>query len=268
MKHSALASAAAVALLVLSGCSTTSGVAPTVTPLPTASPLPTATATPSLKPSPAATGRTTQATPPPRQAAPEPTTQTAPAASSDIPGDLGTVPEGFKLPEEDRPGDGETTAFTTSVWRASCPDKVLTLASASGLTGTRVKESIGPEHAVTNGLLVFADEAAAQAFMTELSTALDACTPEGPAEDGWRTVQETRALTGIGEEALSTSSWSQWDDNGKWAEGPGAGLSYVARSGQYVVIAQEGGEYVGDPADLPDVVLDLETRTTAMLEQL
>lgn len=269
MKHAALVGAATAAVLVLSACTAGAGTAtPSATPLPTASPLPTATATPSVKPSPARTGITTKPTPPPRPATTTPTTQASPAAPTDIAGDLGTVPTGFKLPDEDRPGDGETSAFTTSVWRASCPDQVLTLAAASGITATRVKESIGPEHAVLNGLLVFADEAAAQAFMTELTTKLDACTPEGPDEDGWRTVQATKPIAGLGEDGLAISSWSEWNSGSGWLEGPGAGAEYIVRKANYVVLSQEGGEYVGDPTRLPDVVLDLESRITAMLEQL
>ena len=269
MKHSALAAAAAAAVMALSACSSGTGAAtPQVTPLPTSSALPTATATPSVKPSPAATGITTRPTPPPRRTTTPPTTQATPLAPTDIPGDLGTVPEGFTLPEENRPGDGETSAFTTTVWRASCPDRVLTLASASGLTATRIKESIGPESAVAHGLLVFTDEAAAEAFMTELRTQLGACVAEGPAEDDWRTAQATRPVTGLGEEALSVSSWSQWNAGTEWVDGPGAGVEYIARQGPHVVLTEEGGEYVGDPTVLPEVVLGLETRITAMLEQL
>lgn len=267
-----LAATATVAVLALSACTpdAVSGT-PSPTPLPSSSPLPTATATPTIKPSPANTGLTTKptVTPPPRKQTAKPTTQAIPEAPSDIPGDLGEVPAGFSLPDEDRPGDEETSAFTTTVWRASCPDRVLKLDAASGITASRVKESLGPEHAVVNGLFVFADEAAAQAFMDELGTKLRACAAEGPDEDGWRTVQATRELADLGDGGLDVGSWSEWDagDDG-YIVAPGAGLEYIVRSGAHVVIAQEGGEYAGDPGLLPDVVADLRARITTMLDQL
>ncbi len=272
MKRTIVTAATVTVVLALSAC--TPGPTATAEPsaLPTASPLPTASATPSVAPSPASTGLTTQPTPQPtppkRTVTAEPTTQATPEASTDIPGDLGTTPEGFTLPEEDRPGDEEVTAFTTSVWRAVCPDKALALEAASGLEATRIKESLGPEHSVTNGLMVFTDDAAAQAFMTELGTELKGCVPEGPDEDGWRTVQQTRDLADLGEEALAVGSWSQWNTGDAWVDAPGGGMEYLARQGRYVVLASEGGEYVGDPAALPQLGTDLSARVTQMLGQL
>ena len=273
MKRSALA-ATTLAVLALTACTGQSGAAtPSPTPVVTPTALPTSTATPSLTPQPVESGTTTtpsaapSATPPKRTAAPH-TPRPTPTADNEIPGALGTLPEGFSLPEEDRPGDDEVSAFTTAVWRASCPDRVLTLASASGITATRVKESVGPEHVVGNGLLVFTDAAAAQAFMAELGTQLASCATEGPDTDSWRTVQATDPLADLGEEGLQVRQWSEWDTGEGWVVAPGGSLQYLAREGRYVALTYEGGEYLGDTADLPDVVIDAETRITVMLDQL
>lgn len=271
MKRSALASAAAVAVLALAGCTGDAGSAtpiPSPTPVTTPTPLPTPTATASVTPAPASTGKTTTPKAPPRRTAAPHMPRATPADDSEIPGELGTIPDGFVLPEEDRAGDEENSAFTTTIWRAACPDRVLTLASASGITATSIKESVGPEHVIGNGLLVFADEAAAQAFVSELDTQLATCTAEGPNEDGWRTVQMHEGLTGFGEGGVQIRQWTEWDSEGTWVQAPGSALQYVARTGQYVVLTYEGGEYQGDPASVSGVVTDAESRLDAMLSQL
>ncbi|HHU39167.1 MAG TPA: hypothetical protein GXZ45_07815 [Propionibacterium sp.] len=272
MKRSALA-AAAVAVLTLTACGGDGGSAmaspgPSTAASPTA--LPTSTVTPSIAPTPVSTGPTTTPKAPqaPKRTAAPRTPQATPQSEEEIPGDKGEVPAGFLLPEEDRPGDDETTAFTTTVWRASCPDRVLTLASASGITATRIKESVGPEHVVGNGLLVFADEAAAIAFLDELGTQLAGCAEEGPNEEGWRTRQASGELDGFGDAGVQVRQWSEWDAEGTWVEAPGSGLTYLARDGQRVVLTYEGGEFQGDPANLPDLVTDSEARLAVMLDQL
>lgn len=271
MKRSALASAAALAVLALSACTGGDGTAtpspnPTPATIPTALPTPTATA--SVTPAPVSTGKTTTPKAPPKRTAAPHTPRATPTDDSEIAGAMGTIPEGFVLPEEDRAADEETSAFTTTIWRAACPDKVLTLASASGITATNIKESVGPEHVIGNGLMVFADAAAAEAFVTELSTQLAACTAEGPNEDGWRTVQKSEELAGFGDGGVQVRQWTQWDSEGTWVEAPGSALQYLARSGQYVVLTYEAGEYQGDPATLSGVVTDAESRLDSMLAQL
>lgn len=268
MKRSVLA-ATTVAVLALSACGGDAGTAtPSPNPVTTPTVLPTSTVTPSVAPSPASTGKTTTPKPPKRSVAPR-TPQAQPDSAGEISGSIGQVPEGFKLPDEDRPGDDEVSAFTTTVWRASCPDKVLTLASASGITASRIKESIGIEHVVGNGLLVFDDEAAASAFVSELTTQLAACAPQGPDEDGWRTVQYAGDLAGFGDAGVQVRQWTQWNsgDSG-WVQAPGSALTYLARDGRFVALSYEGGEFVGDPADLPELVTDTGARIAAMLDQV
>ncbi|MDO5534443.1 MAG: hypothetical protein Q4F65_07310 [Propionibacteriaceae bacterium] len=281
MKRTLLATVAAAAVLATTACTGDAGsgtpapapsasVQPSATPLPSASPLPTASATPTAQPSPANPGVTTQptGTPPPRRSDATPTTQATPELPSDIPGDLGHVPDGFLLPDENRPATDETSAFATTVWRPSCPDRVLTLESTKGLSGTRIKESIGPEQATTNGLLVFDDEAAAQAFMTELGTQLRGCVTEGPDEDGWRNLQATRDVTDLADGGFSVGGWSQWNTDDGYVDAPGGGLELVVRKGAYVALAHEGGEYVGDPATLDELVTRVRAQITAILDQV
>lgn len=269
MKRSALATVAALAVLSVSACSGSPGTAtpsPNAQASPSAMPTPTATAT--LAPSPASTGRTTQPkTPPKRSAAPR-TQQPTPTATGEISGAIGRVPDGFKLPDEDRGATDDLSPFETTVWRATCGEQVLTLAAASGITGSRIKESIGPEHAVGNGLLVFVDDAAAEAFLAELNDKLDDCPVQGPARDSWRTVQVTTDLDGFGDLGVQVRQWSEWDSEGTWVEGPGASLEYIARKGRFVALTYEGGEYQGDPVNQAELVADVEGRLTAILAQV
>lgn len=267
MKRSSLVSASVVAVLSLSACT---GGAGSGTPSPTPSAPPSASVSPTPTTTAGGDRTTTPSSTPtaPRRTAAPHTPRATPESPAEIRGDLGQVPDGFSLPEEGRPADDETTAFTTTVWRASCHDRVLTLGSASGITATRVKESVGPEHVVGNGLLVFGDDAAAQAFLGELRTQLSTCTEAGPSEGGWRSLQATGDLTGFGHEGLQISQWTEWDSTGTWIEAPGSGLQYIARKGRFIALTYEGGEFLGDPADLPDLVTDAETRLTVMLDQL
>ena len=271
MKRNALASAAVLALLSVTACSSGAGSAtPNPTAPPTPSQLPTATATPSVAPSPISTATRTNPTtkaPPKRSAAPH-TPRATPTDPAEISGAIGSVPEGFKLPDEDRAATDDASAFTTSIWRASCPDRLLTLASASKITGSRIKESVGPEHVVGNGLLVFADEAAADAFLAELTDKLSECDVQGPSEEGWRTLQTSAELDGFGDLGVQVRQWSEWDNEGTWTVAPGAGLQYLARKGAYVGLTYEGGEFQGDPADLPELVADAEARLAAILDQV
>ena len=268
MKRTTLVSAAVISALALAGCTAQAGAGtPSPTPVTTPSAVPTSTVTPSASPVPASVGKTTRPTPPPRSVAPR-TVQPSPSSPGEISGAIGKLPDGFTLPDEDRPGDGEVTAFTTSTWRVSCPDRVLTLASASGIKASRIKESVGPGHVIGNGLLVFRDEAAATAFVTEVTNQLAACTPLGPDEEGWRTVQASESLTGLGDQAVTWRQWTEWNSGGSWVEAPGAGLHYVARKGPFVALTFEAGEYVGDPAALPELVNALGARIATMLGQV
>lgn len=268
MKRSALASLAALAILSVTACSGAQSASPSPSPAQTPSALPTSTITPSMSPAPADTGKKTTPKPPPKRSAAPRTPRPSPASPAEIAGAIGQVPEGFKLPDEDVAATEEVSAFETTVWRASCPDRVLTLAAASGIQASRIKESVSPEHVVGNGLLVFADETAADAFLTELDTQLADCTMQGPPEEGWRTLQVAAALDGLGDDGLQIRQWSEWDSDGSWVEGPGAALQYLARKGRFIVLTYEGGEYQGDPAGLPELVADVEARISAMLAQV
>lgn len=268
MKRNALASAAVLVLLSVTACTPGGGTAtPSPTPAVTPSATPTPTVTATLAPSPANTGGTTQPKAPPKRTAAPHTPRATPTSPEEISGAIGQVPAGFKLPDEDRPGDDEVSAFTTTTWRAACPDRVLKLATASGISASRIKESIGPEHAVGNGLLVFADDTAADAFMDELVDGLNGCDVQGPNEDGWRTVQVVDDLT-RGDAGVQVRQWTEWDSGGTWVEAPGAALEHIVRKGNRVVLSYEGGEFLGDPAGLAELVADVGARIDAMLAQV
>lgn len=226
-------------------------MAPSATPgAPTA--LPSSTVTPSVTPTPADPGTTT--TPGPRTpAGATGTPRATPASANEVPGELGALPAGFKLPDEDRPGDPEVSAFTTTVWRATCADgSTIELPPLDTLTASRVKESIGPEHVQGHGLLVFSDADAAASFLSAVASGLQACAPDGPATDGTRMRQSTGPTSGLGDAGVQVGTWSQYDMNGTWTDAPGAGLQFVVREGRHVAVAFEGGEFVGDPTRLPE----------------
>ena len=88
------------------------------------------------------------------------------------------------------------------------------------------------------------------------------------AEDGWRTRQGAGALTGFGDEGHQVRQWTEWNTGDSWIGAPGSALTYLAREGRFVALTFEAGEFQGDPADLPDLVTDSETRIAVMLDQL
>ena len=259
--------AAGVTALALAGC--TPGTGATPAPPPT-QPTPTATPSPSVTPTPASSGTTSTPRPTPRRTTTPPTTPRAtPTGAHELPGALGQVPAGFKLPDEDRAGTDEVSAYTTTIWRATCPDtSTVALPAASRLAASRIKESLGPEHVDGNGLLVFPDAASATTFLAQLRTGLGACVSPGPAQDGFRQQQAVGPFPGIGDEALAIRMWGQGESDGTWRDTPDAGAQHIARKGRFVALTWQGGEYVGDQASNTELVDEAKRRLTEILRQV
>lgn len=264
---------AAGTLLALVGCTQT---APQGTPAPTptvVSPtptvLPSSTVTPRATATPAASGTTTTPSARPRATTPPATPRATPTSDHEVPGEFGTLPSGFALPDEDREATAEVSGFVPTIWRATCVDgTVVPLSSVAGLAASRVKESTAPEYVEGHGLLVFADAAGAQAFMRELRRGLDACATEGPVEGGYRPHQRVSGLEGHGDGGLAIHDWTQHDLDGTWVDAPGGGLQYVARQGKHVALSYEAGEYVGDPGAIDEVTVGLGNHIDAILGQV
>lgn len=260
--------ASGVTALALAGC--TPGAGATPAPPPPQTTQPSATVTPSVTPTPASSGTTSTPRPTPRRTTTPPATPRAtPTAANELPGALGQVPAGFKLPEEDRAGTDEVTAYATTIWRATCPDtSTVALPGASKLSATRIKESLGPEHVDGNGLLVFPDAASATTFLAQLRAGLERCTTPGPVQDGFRQQQAVGPLNGLGDEGLVIRMWGQGEIDGAWRDTPDAGAQHLARKGRFVALTWQGGEYVGDQASNTELNDLARGRITEILRQV
>ncbi|QIK72024.1 hypothetical protein G7070_06775 [Propioniciclava coleopterorum] len=262
---------AGVATLALTGCATSGPIATPSVPAPSPTPTVTASSTPARTATPSSTPKKTTAKP--TNSVPTRTpTRTLPPETTDgvIAGAIGQVPQGFTLPDEGRAATGETTAFETTPWRVACLDEVGIAAPAlDKLTATRIKASSGPEHVEGNGLLVFADDASAKAFMDQAAAAYAQCPAQGRTDDGgFRPSQKVDAVAGLGEQSIRIGSWWEYSDNGTWVQSPGADLTNLARKGRFVTLTYEGDESTGDPSANPDLTQRAEARIRQMLDQV
>lgn len=233
-----------LAVILLAGCTggNTATPAPT-TPQPTvtASPTPTATATPTtVRPSPTATGPAIgRLTPIP-----------APQGGNEFPADKGTLPAGFALPHEGRPVADDEGEWLPADWYTSCLDTPVVIKAHELLTATRIRQQLIPEGANGEGVLAFANDADATAFMEQLRAGYAACADADEPVEGFRTRMASGAETPpVGTEAFSIRTWTEYSSDGQsWTEAPGGSYDLVARQGRFVALAYTGGEYVGDPA--------------------
>lgn len=247
------------ATLTLGGCAT----APTTPAAPAAPATPAATTAPATPASTAAP--TTPAAPTTAPAGPTASASSAPTPLQDaevmiLPSDKGTAFADVKLPREadtfrhEEEGPWEPQAFPLA-----CVDGVgIQPPTLTKLTDARLRGRAIPEGSDIDGLVQFTDEAAAKAFMAEITTLYAKCAPIGPQSHNQGTAEDPvyeRSLIATGRqdtpgvEALSVRTWTERKLDDKWVEAPGGDVTLFARDGRYVAVASSGGEYVGDVTD-------------------
>lgn len=264
-----------IAALALTGCATSGPIATPSVPAPTPSPTPTASATPTAKaPTPSAATTATSKKPKATPSVPVPTRTPVRTLAPDttqgvIAGAVGQVPQEFTLPDEQRAATDESTAFETTSWRVACfDDQGIDAPALDKLTATRIKASSGPEHVEGNGLLVFADDASAKAFLDQTAAAYASCAPHGAVNGGFRPSQASDAVADLGEQTVRVGSWWEYDNAGSWVESPGADITYLTRKGKYVALTYEGDESIGDPRASDHLTARAADRIKAMLAQV
>lgn len=268
---------AGVAIVALTGCANSGPIATPSVPAPSPTPTATATVTPTASTASASAGTTAR---PSKSNSAKPTApipsrtpaKTLPPATTEgvIAGAIGQVPAGFTLPDEGRQATGETTAFDTTPWRVACLDEVgITAPGLDKLTATRIKASSGPEHVEGNGLLVFRDEASAEAFLDQATAAYRKCPAQGSTDDGgFRPSQQSGAVPELGVQNVRIGSWWEYNDHGTWIVSPGADLTYLARKGKFIALTYEGDESSGDPTANLDLTKRAQQRIQQMLAQV
>lgn len=231
---------------------------PTLTPAPAPAPItvgPSVTS-PSTKPAPS---RTPSATAKPKPSASG--SATPKGGLTTAPASLGELPPTVNLPHEGAPAADETSAWEAAPWGYGCPGRLPEFRSFEKLVASRNIQATGLEWAASETVLVFRSDAAAQQFVDEVKAVNASC--DGPGEeDEVRTRTASGDFPGDWDSGVSLRMWDEHSpDNGAtWNARPGAGLDLVVRRGRAVVISSQGGEYVGDPITIPEVVK--ETRAT------
>lgn len=261
-----VATLAALTLMAVAGCTTQPPQATpgAQTPAPTGAPA-SSSVTPAPTSRPATSGVTSTPTSSTRGSAKD-TPRAQPTSASELPGTLGELPSGFTLPDEDQPAEGDNTPYQPVAWAAACADaSLLSLSSVSQVTATRIRESQGPEHVQGRGLVQFRDEDAARAFVDEVNRGLSACPADGDEQEGMRTHQELSPVEGVGDQGIAVRLWTRKTDG---ADAPGASLQYIVRKGRHVALVWTGGEYLGDPVKLRELVTASRDDVEAILTQV
>lgn len=174
-----------------------------------------------------------------------------------LPSDKGTAFADVKLPREaEKTRHEEEGPWEPMAFPLACVDGVgIQPATLTQLTDARVRGRAIPEGLDIDGLVRFADEAAAKAFMAEITASYGACAPIGPESRNQGTAEDPlheRSLIATGRqdapgvEALSVRTWTERKIDDKWLEAPGGTVTLFARDGRHVAVASSSGEYVGD----------------------
>ena len=219
------------------------------------------------------------ATPPASPAAPgvpaTPATTTAPAApaepaasrpsgsphvgpsTADIPADHGTALAEFRLPREDEPLPEEYSAWESAKHRLTClGGDGFGPWALEGLEASRIRSQDVVEGFNQEGVLLFATEQGAEAFMAEARSAFGRCATVGSPSGNQGTpddpiIERSKFAFGMqdapGVDAFTERYWTERQFEGRWVEAPGGDVTLWARKGRHVAFAGTGGEYVGDP---------------------
>lgn len=184
--------------------------------------------------------------------APPSTTPVRGDEGSEIPGDKGTLPAGVALPHEGKPAAADEGAWESVPWTLRCTD--LTPVTVNLPAAARIRAQEIPEGTNGEGVLAFANEADAAAFMGRLRDGYAACPGTGaPLEGGYRDRMASGTETPrAGAEAFSVRIWAEQSEGGSWRDAPGASYDLVVREGSFVALARVGGEFLGDPAGSPE----------------
>lgn len=206
---------------------------------PSATSTPSASTTPSTQPSPSATPSV------------GPATATTPASAGGWtdttrwPGAFGDLGD-FRLLHDGVPATAMETAWEPSDELVLACDAPQTFPSLSAVTAGRQIGSTGPESYLAEGVLVFATEDDARAFLRELAAATASCAVTSTDPD-YQTRTASAAPDGVGDEALVWSTWTERTVDGVTGATPGGSATLYVRSGRAVTMASASGEFVGDP---------------------
>ena len=210
-----------------------------MSPSPAASPTPSAVPTPTAQPSPSATPSAGPATS---------TTPSSAGGWTDTtrwPGAFGDLGD-FRLLHDGVPATAMETAWEPSDELVLACDAPQTFPSLRTLTAGRQIGSTGPESYLAEGVLVFATEDDARAFLHELAAATASCAVTSSDPD-YQTRTASAAPEGVGDEALVWSTWTERTIDGVTGATPGGSATLYVRSGRAVTMASASGEFVGDP---------------------
>lgn len=180
-------------------------------------------------------------------------------STPDIPADHGTALASVQLPREDAGPTAEQGAWTPTPFRLTCTEggDGFELWALDKLEASRLRQRIIGEGAEHDGLLQFATQAEASAFMEEASAAYGQCWTTGIESDNQGTASDPvfersrrafSSVSGLGEEAFTTRAWTERKTGDGWREAPGGSVTLWARQGNQVAFSSSSGEYVGDAA--------------------
>ncbi|MFV0453024.1 MAG: hypothetical protein ACK5LS_12435 [Propioniciclava sp.] len=185
---------------------------------------------------------------------------------STVPADAGDLAD-ITLPLENAPTP-EGTAVQSVTWAPACSGSGISIAALDHLTGSRVRVLEVPEGVEGQGLLQFAAEADADAFLEQVAAGYASCPDPGPARDGFR----ERIAAGPMDDAVPTVAVRTWteqsEDGSAWREVPGGSVDLFAQKGRFVALTWSGGEYVGDSLDTLTAQSDLRQASQQILEEV
>ena len=225
---------------------------------------PTATASAPTQPG------TTAAQTPTTTASKKPSVTATPGAPpTAAPATMGTLPDGFRLLNEGTPQQEDISAWELAPWAYGCPSKVPVFGSLTSLTASRNIEASGPEWGASETILVFTTDAQARQFLTELQAVNAGCA--GPGDDAGSRIQtKAEAFEGTWESGLSLRMWDEATTDGgtTWTPRPGASLVLAAQKGKAVTLSSQGGEFMGDPLALPEMLATTRKAIDAVVPQM
>ena len=142
----------------------------------------------------------------------------------------------LRLLHEGTPAQGEATAWVGEGRPVlACPEP-LPMHSLAGLQASRNISMNAPESSEREGVLVFRDRAAAQAFMAELHAAATQCSAPLAKDDivTTRDRHSVAAYDGLGDEAFSTGRYTEKRLDDAWTAQPGAEVTLWVRRDRVV----------------------------------
>lgn len=167
-----------------------------------------------------------------------------------LPKEFGDL-EGLLMPHE-RIGDGTWNPDSAPL---ACGQTSIVLPALSELVGGRTATAVVEgEFYNSESSLLFATEADAKAFMTQLRDAITSCAAAAPQDSPYNNADSPHERHWFAlhndegqPDAFAYTSWIEIElDKDNWVESPGGDMAYFARNGRAVLRGHWGGEMVGD----------------------